>query len=106
MFAFASLVPLAVLAAQAQAAPARRASLLDITKYSGDTSGRYIVTLKEGSDTASVFGALSEQRSSGALNVTHEWDASFYNGFAGMQYHSFHPLDSNNTYRRVRRCGS
>jgi len=85
MFALAGLLSLFILASQAQAAPSRITNLVDITKYSGETSGRYIVTLKEGSDTASIFGALSKHRSSGALNVTHEWDNEFYNGFAGMQ---------------------
>jgi len=89
MAIFAGLISLAILALQAQAAPARRANLLEVAKYDGETSGRYIVTLKEGVEKSATFESFNLHRRSGAFNITHEWDANFLNGFAGPSFLSF-----------------
>jgi len=54
-----------------------------IRRFEGETSGRYIVTLKEGADKANTFEGFSSLRSSGSFNITHEWDSSVLNGFSG-----------------------
>jgi len=79
---FAKFTSLALFVGTAIAAPA--AQLLSIGKVDGDTTGRYIVTLKDYATQSSALSKFSSFRSSGALNITHEWDASFLNGFAGM----------------------
>ena len=89
--AFTALISLALLVAPALAAPS---GLLSIEKHDGDTSGRYIVMLKDTATVASALGSFASHRSSGALNVTHEWDADFVNGFAGMLFTLFYCLIS------------
>ncbi|KAG6815572.1 hypothetical protein H0H87_000400 [Tephrocybe sp. NHM501043] len=51
------------------------ASLLEIQKYSGEKTGKYIVTLKPGATKSSVL-------KSARGTATHEWD--IINGFAGV----------------------
>lgn len=82
MAIFTGLISLAILAsAQVYAAPARRAELLEVAKYDGETSGRYIVTLKDGVEKTATLDSFSVHKRSGALNVTHEWE--IINAFAG-----------------------
>ncbi|KAG5642318.1 hypothetical protein DXG03_003020 [Asterophora parasitica] len=67
----------AVFAAIALAAPvfASPAPLRAVEKFSGKTSGKFIVKLKEGVDKSKVFAQLKNS------NVTHDW--SVIHGFAG-----------------------
>jgi cerevisin len=53
------------------------APLRTVEKYHGETNGRYIVTLKDGSTKSDLFGQLRLSKS----NITHDWD--IVNGFAG-----------------------
>jgi len=66
------------------AAPATRATLLDIQRFDGETSGKYIVKLKDSTTSrSSVMGDFSAFSSSARANITHEWKPKFFNGFAG-----------------------
>jgi len=67
----------AVLTAIALAAPvfASPAPLHTVQKYAGQTTGRYIVKLKDGVSKANVFGQLKN------ANITHDWQ--LIHGFAG-----------------------
>jgi cerevisin len=74
-------ISLAVFAASAVAAPTQ---LLNINKYDGEKTGRFIVQFKEG---ASFASHLSNFRSaSSPVNITHQWESDFFNGFAGRKH--------------------
>lgn len=85
MAIFAGLVSFVLLAsARVYAAPATapRGELLDVAKYDGETSGRYIVTLKDGVEKKATLDSFSINKRSGALNrITHDW--KILNAFAG-----------------------
>ena len=92
MAILSKILHLAFLVSLTQALPARRAEALEVATYNGETSGRYIVTLKEGIKKSTTFDSFKLHRRSGALNVTHEWDAAFFNGFAGRFLLFFHVI--------------
>lgn len=75
MHLFKLAASLAALAAPALAAVA---PLIKIEKFDGETTGRYIIQLKDGVTKSSLFAGISQASSVG--NITHEW--SIFNGFA------------------------
>jgi cerevisin len=54
--------------------------LITVESANGQTSGKYIVTLKDGVNKADLFSQAK------TFNVTHEWD--IINGFAGNTHDS------------------
>ena len=61
------------------AAPAGR--LVSIQKFSGETTGRYNVTFKQGADMSKTFDSVSAFASFETSN------SNFLKGFAGKPYH-------------------
>lgn len=82
------IISLALLLAPALVSAAPAGNLVSIQKFDGETTGRYIVTLKDGADKGKAFDSVSAFTASGSSNITHEWDSSFFNGFAGKFVHS------------------
>jgi cerevisin len=72
----------AVFAALAIAAPVFGApnNLLTVRKYNGETTGKYIVKLKEGVSASSVTGKLRKP-------ATHQWE--ILNAFTGTSNSHF-----------------
>ncbi|KAG6810301.1 hypothetical protein H0H92_012502 [Tricholoma furcatifolium] len=63
-------------------------SLIDVEGYDGDTTGRYIVTLKSG---ISKPAFLQETLGPSAVVATHDWSEGYMNGFAcGMHPGALH----------------
>ena len=73
---------LALFAAPLFAAPTR--PLLEITKFTGLTSGRHIVTLKADVSKEAHLNSLDGGVQSLVSSITHaEWEPEFFNGYAG-----------------------
>ena len=76
----APFVSLALLVGSVLGAPNR---LLSVERYDGETSGRYIVTLKADTVKSDHLSWVNEAAGAGA-NITHDWNPDFVNGYAGM----------------------
>jgi hypothetical protein len=75
MHIFKLAASFAALAAPALAAVA---PLIKVEKFDGETTGRYIIHLKDGVTKSSLFAGISQATACG--KVSHEW--SIFNGFA------------------------
>ena len=76
----APFVSLALLVSSVLGAPNR---LLSVERYDGETSGRYIVTLKADTVKSDHLSWVNEAAGAG-VNITHDWNPDFVNGYAGM----------------------
>lgn len=74
----APFVSLALLVSSVLGAPNR---LLSVERYDGETSGRYIVTLKADTVKSDHLSWVNEAAGAGA-NITHDWNPDFVNGYA------------------------
>ena len=71
---FTAIITAVALALPAFASPV--APLHDIDKFSGATTGKYIVKLKDSASKAAILAKINK------ASVTHDW--GLINGFAGM----------------------
>jgi hypothetical protein len=72
---FTAVFAVATLAVPAFASPT---AMQDVRKYSGETTGRYIVKLKDNADKGNLLANFKNAK----VRVTHEWD--LLHGFAGL----------------------
>ena len=72
-FFIAAVASIAFLAAPVLGAPT---PLRQVEKFNGATTGKYIVKFKDGVSKEPMVSQLGSA-------VTHDWDSTFLNGFAG-----------------------